>query len=412
MQDTFNLLLLFELVLPFFILTLVLSFILFRRKAQDKSALQRLITQYKENENGRRESIVEFLKNKVGLEDPAREEASNKLLKARKLFLQKIITTFLTRKAEAIENLDNELSIITSAYHKLSITLPQEKVSNQKEEDVPPSAEPEIKIENDSKLETELKQLREANKNLETEVETTLSTLNSIFAEYTSMFGEETDKKDMSVEDILSAMESYGQDNVDAASETDPMQEELAEAKPEEPEAKPEEPEAKPEEPEAKAEKPEAEEEPSWDEAFAESEEPEAKAEEPEAEEEPSWDEAFAESEEPEAKVEEPEAEEEPGWDEAFAESEEPEAKAEEPEAVEEPSWDEAFAESEEPEANEISHDQTTDKDDDNKTDDGWGDDAEDDSEDDLDDEDLEDMQPEWGNAVEEELLDPEDDKN
>ncbi len=285
MQDTFNLLLLLEMVLPFFILTLVLSFVLFRRKAQDKNALQRLITQFKEKEDGRRESTIEFLKNKAGLEDPAREEASKKLLKARKSFLQKIITAFLTRKAEAIANLDNELSVITSAYHELSVTLSQDEVSNQKEEDVPPTAKPEIKIENDPKLEKELKQLREENKNLETEVETTLSTLNSIFAEYTSMFGEETEQKDMTVDDILSAMESYGQDNVDAASDTDPLKKE-PETKPEEPETKPEEPEAKAEkakEPEAKAKVPETK-----------AKVPETKAEEPEAEEEPSWDEAFA----------------------------------------------------------------------------------------------------------------------
>ncbi|MCP4412508.1 MAG: hypothetical protein GY808_08065 [Gammaproteobacteria bacterium] len=315
MQDTFNLLLLLEVVLPFFILTLVLTFILFRRKAQDKKALQRLITQFKEKEEDRRESTIEFLKNKAGLEDPAREEASKKLLKARKSFLQKIITTFLTRKAEAIANLDNELSVITSAYQELSIVLPQDEVSNQKEEDAPPAAKSEIKVEGDPELEKELKRLRNENKSLETEIETTLSTLNSIFAEYTSMFGEETKSKDMSVEDILSAMESYGQDNVNAASDTDSLKEE-----------------------------------------------PEAKPDEPETEEEPSWDEAFAETAEPDAKTN--------------------------------------------------TQDQSTDKEDNNKTDDGWGDDAAEDSEYDLDNEDLEDIQPEWGNAVEDELIDPKDDKN
>jgi len=141
MQDTFDYILLVEVVLPFLILSVVLSIVLFRRKAQDKSALQRLINQYKEKEDGRRESTIEFLKNKAGLEDPAREEASQKLLKARKTFIQKIlITTFLTRKAESIANLDNELSVITSAYHELSVKLPTDEIREQKEEDEPQMA--------------------------------------------------------------------------------------------------------------------------------------------------------------------------------------------------------------------------------------------------------------------------------
>jgi len=43
-----------------------------------------------------------------------------------------------------------------------------------------------------------------------------------------------------------------------------------------------------------------------------------------------------------------------------------------------------------------------------NKAEEGWGDDN---GEEELENDDLEDIQPEWGNAVEDEILDPEDDK-
>jgi len=365
MQDTFDYILLVEVVLPFLILSVVLSIVLFRRKAQDKSALQRLINQYKEKEDGRRESTIEFLKNKAGLEDPAREEASQKLLKARKTFIQKLITTFLTRKAESIANLDNELSVITSAYHELSVKLPTDEIREQKEEDEPQmaAAMPEKITEDNSELEKEIKRLKKENKNLKMENQTTLSTLNSIFAEYTSMFGEESEKKDMTVDDILTAMESFGDDDVDAASESDSLGEgqSITEPKAEEPEPKAEEPEPKAEEPEPKAEEPEpkAEEpEPKAEEPEPKAEEPEPKAEEPEpkAEEpEPKAEEPEPKAEEPEPKAEEPEpkAEEpEPKAEEPEPKAEEPEPKADEPEPKAdepdaEPSWDDAFAETE-----------------------------------------------------------------
>ena len=51
-----------ELVIPFIILTIFLSVIILGRKKRDKKALQALISNYKEKEIGRKESINEFLK--------------------------------------------------------------------------------------------------------------------------------------------------------------------------------------------------------------------------------------------------------------------------------------------------------------------------------------------------------------
>ena len=198
MPDVFNILFLLLVIMPFLLAVIALSIVVFRRKKQDRKSLQNLISNYKEKEEGRKQSVLEFLKNKVGIEDPEREEMSQKILQARKSFLQKIISSFLTREQEAISNLDNDLSVISQAYQELSISM---------------SAQDEA-IVADSDMTESLAKLKKENKNLKIEVHTTLSTLNSIFAEYTSMFGEETDRKDMSVDEILEAMESFGTEDV------------------------------------------------------------------------------------------------------------------------------------------------------------------------------------------------------
>jgi len=387
MQDTFNLILLLEIVVPLLLLSIALSVVILGRKHKDKKALQHLISQYKDKEDGRRESVIKFLKSKADLEDPVRKDAAKKLLQARKSFLQKLINAYLTRKPEAISNLDNELSIITRAYHEISITIPQEKIVDSIDrDDSAPVEDIRTVTQNGPELDEELKNLREKNNNLEIELQTTLSTLNSIFSEYTSMFGEETEKKDMSVDDILSAMESFGQDNIDSAAKSDDIVGDAVS------------------ETETETEQLEKTTEPETEEPQKDVEAKQAEDAEMEKDAEPSWDEAFEEAKESQEDAEakqtedaEMEKDAEPSWDEAFEEikdsQEDAEAKlaedANETERNDEPSWDEVLKE-----AN-----------------DDWGDDTVDTKELDNLDDDSDDTQPEWGNAVEEELEEPDKEK-
>ena len=68
--------------------------------------------------------------------------------------------------------------------------------------------------------------LREENDRLKKEVSITLGTLNNIFSEYSSMLGEEGERKDMKVEDILAKMESMTQE---VEPEPEPAEASLAE---------------------------------------------------------------------------------------------------------------------------------------------------------------------------------------
>ncbi len=274
MADFYDIILKFELALPFLLLSLYLSIVVLGRKKQDKKSLQKLISLYKEKEDGRKKTVIEFLKNKVGLDEPASEETSKKILEARKSFVQKLISAFLTRKEESISNLDNELSLITRSYQELSISVSKEEVTEDAEDEPETSSAIEAPAKADPTEAEDLARLKKENKNLKIEVHTTLSTLNNIFVEYTSMFGEESERKDMSVDEILTAMESFGADQVEAATSTDASAEDLMKEPQAESEPKEE------AEPEAKVAEPAAEEEPSWDEAFEEAEaEPEVKEE-------------------------------------------------------------------------------------------------------------------------------------
>jgi chromosome segregation ATPase len=75
----------------------------------------------------------------------------------------------------------------------------------------------------------EIEELKQEIKGLKQEVHITLTTLNNIFAEYSSMFGEEVTRKDMSVEQILTAMESFSGTKVDLEADEPQAEEVIAE---------------------------------------------------------------------------------------------------------------------------------------------------------------------------------------
>ena len=240
MPDIYTIILALEVASPFILLSIVLSIVVFRRKKQDKKSLQLLVANFKDNAEGREKSILDFLEHKVGLDDPVKTEASKGIISARKSFLQNIIKAFLTRESEAISNIDNDLSNITSSYQNMSMTLSQSEESDTSTAEAAADENPTVPVEVDPNLTADIERLKKENKDLKIEVHTTLSTLNNIFAQYTSMFGEESDKKDMSVDEILGAMESFGSDDVESASSAEASPEPEASLEPEaaaEPEA-------------------------------------------------------------------------------------------------------------------------------------------------------------------------------
>ncbi|NVJ60217.1 MAG: hypothetical protein HWE27_07505 [Gammaproteobacteria bacterium] len=210
-------LLVIEIILPFIILALVLTVVLIRGKSRLKDAMRELIINVKDNEPVQKESTQRFLHEQLGISEAETEKLSNALIKERKFFIRTLVSSLLNKDIEALATLDEELSRLTERYHALKpANTAATETSDSYEDDESSSA---LQSEVESKV-AEIEELKDKNKGLQQELHITITTLNNIFSEYSSMFGEEVTKKDMSVEQILTAMESFsGTKSTESSSE-------------------------------------------------------------------------------------------------------------------------------------------------------------------------------------------------
>ncbi len=215
-------LLILEIVFPLLLLSIVLIVILVRGKARFKDAMRELIVNVKDNEPIQKEATQRFLRENIGLDDSAVEKVSSDIIRERKFFIRTFVSSILNKDVENLATLDDELSRIIEKYHALKPETgkPTEEASEAVEDDKADALRSELESK-----QAQIEELREESKSLKQEIHITLSTLNSIFAEYSSMFGEETPQKDMSVEQILTAMESFssGDDFDDDEALSDPV---------------------------------------------------------------------------------------------------------------------------------------------------------------------------------------------
>ncbi len=188
-----------EFALPFILLSIVLSIVLINGKRKNKNAIRELILRIKNNEGAQRESLENFLNTKLKFEAEASKKQVKKIINERKFLFRNMISALLDKNDKALIELENDLSRITQHYHDLDIKLEvNEVVADEEVEQV--DVEP---------YEETIKEQKQEIKTLKHEVHITLTTLNNIFGEFSSMFGEEVPDTEMSVEQIISAMESF-----------------------------------------------------------------------------------------------------------------------------------------------------------------------------------------------------------
>jgi len=198
-MNTFDpsLLLMIEAAAPFFILSIVLTLTLTGGKKKMRKAVKQLILDVKSSEKRDRDAVKVFLKDKLNLDNKQIKKASKKILNERKFLLRNIISGILDKNLEAISLLNQDLNRVCKQYHQLEVAEIEVKVEEVTEE-----------VEEESK-EDKTKQLKKDIKSLKQEVHITLTTLNNIFKEFSSMFGENVPEGDMSVDQIITAMESF-----------------------------------------------------------------------------------------------------------------------------------------------------------------------------------------------------------
>lgn len=182
-----------EVALPFILLTMVLAVALIQANKKNKVAVRKLILKIKNNDDNQKEILKQYLTQKLAMDEKQSKTIVKKIINERKFLFRNLISGILDKSPEAITNLDDDLSRITGHYHALDIEV-------QKEE--PGSEEEKEQRENIEELQQEVKTLKH-------EVHVTLTTLNNIFAEFSSMFGEEVADTEMSVDQIITAMETF-----------------------------------------------------------------------------------------------------------------------------------------------------------------------------------------------------------
>ncbi|MCO7227271.1 hypothetical protein [Pleionea sp. CnH1-48] len=207
--------LILEIVLPFLILSIVLIVMLMKGSSRYKEAMRELIINVKDNEDSQKQSLSKFLKENLGLSEEDADTHIKELIKERKFFFRSFVSSILNKDVESLSLMDEELSRLTEKYHKIT----PGNVSAGVEEDIEDNSD-DLQSEIERKN-TQIEELKSESKSLKQEVHVTLTTLNNIFAEYSSMFGEEVEQKNLSVEQILTAMESFAGKSASSADDAE-----------------------------------------------------------------------------------------------------------------------------------------------------------------------------------------------
>lgn len=200
-----------EVALPFIVLSSVLILVILKKRKKNKIAVRQLIKKIKDNEPLQKENLVNFLTNRFLFNEINAAYSTRKIINERKMLFRNLISAFLDNNFSALESLDEDLSRVTNLYHALEIT---EKATSDEEvsEDESESSEEII-----AELKKEIKTLKK-------DVHITLTTLNNIFSEFSSMFGEAVPENEMSVDQIVNAMETFSNKNSASESKSDEAQ--------------------------------------------------------------------------------------------------------------------------------------------------------------------------------------------
>jgi|GEM_PF-2890044 len=209
-SEIFSWLIIAEIALPLLILSIVLAWVLLSNYKKNKEAARNLILKIKNNEDNEKQALLSFLTDKIALDEDKAKKTCKKIINERKFLFRNLISGLLDKNLEAIAALESDMSRITRHYHQLEI---QAATSSESEETA-----------DEAELES-IDQLKQEVKSLKHEIHITLTTLNNIFAEFSSMFGEEVPETEMSVDQIITAMESFSNKGGEASSddETDEL---------------------------------------------------------------------------------------------------------------------------------------------------------------------------------------------
>ncbi len=196
------LLIVLALSVPSLLTAVVLAVLIIRRKAQERSGVERLLAAVKASEASFRDALAQRLIKDFHCEEESAGQTADSLVKQRRQTYKQVLTALLEREPTALSQLEPSIAGFANAHLKALAALSLHAGKREAPVSVPPSLIPQAPPTDAGEA-----VLRMENDRLRREVSLTLSTLNNIFAEYASMFGDEQTRRDMSLPEILSAMQ-------------------------------------------------------------------------------------------------------------------------------------------------------------------------------------------------------------
>lgn len=203
-MNTANLswLLILEAVLPFLILNVVFVLIILSGKKKYKQAAKKLILSVKSTEDSEREAIIRLQTDKLSVKPKKAKRNAKNIINERKFVIRNLVSGLIDKNVEAISNINHDITQLTKRYHELIMTTTG-GTGVDADEDKQQSVETVQQEDASIELRKEIKVLKQ-------EVHITLTTLNNIFKEFSSMFGDDDiSDEQMSVDQIITAMASF-----------------------------------------------------------------------------------------------------------------------------------------------------------------------------------------------------------
>ena len=179
-------------------------FIMSRKKKSDANATTNLANKIKSKKVERKSELSSVLSETYNIEGKDLKKETEKLIKLENQFYQRFIKTYLTRDANAVEMIDEDLKELLMNYNQL---VPKHDQRDERAEE----ALAVIDSLSDDKAENEAQaeRLKETINNLSDDLKQYKNTINRLFFEYSAMFGVDVDPRNqLSATEILSRLET------------------------------------------------------------------------------------------------------------------------------------------------------------------------------------------------------------
>ncbi len=179
-------------------------FVMSRRKKSDSNATANLANKIKSKKIERKSELSSILSETYNIEGDKLKKETEKLIKMENQFYQRFIKTYLTRDADAVEMIDEDLKELLKNYNQL---VPKQEQRDERAEEA--LAVIDNLSEDQADYESQISRLKETINNLSDDLKQYKNTINRLFFEYSAMFGVDVDPRNqLTASEILSRLET------------------------------------------------------------------------------------------------------------------------------------------------------------------------------------------------------------